>query len=532
MAFQDTSQQVGSNATMPVIEPISVPGEVFQDMPARVRAAAHARPGATALIDGAETLDWAAVCTLMDQTAAYLMANGLQPGDRVASLAANSMEHVVLYLGVLAAGACMVPLPVTAHPSALAEMIRNCAPEFLFADDANRFIAGKLTGAKDLRLEDLRVKAGEFQPIQPKEYAPADLFDIIYSSGTTGTPKGIQHDARFRDRQMSRMLKMGFGAGAVSIVSTPLYSNTTLAGLLPVLAYGGTVILMRKFNERDFLTLAERHRVSHIMLVPVQYQRLLADPDFGRFDLSSFKVKLSTSAPLPVPLVRGLLERWPGNLINLYGMTEGGLATILDCTAYPDKLHTVGKASEGTDLRIIGKDGREAAGGEIGEIVGRSNTVMTGYRDAPEKTRDALWQSPEGDYFMRTGDMGRLDEDGFLILLDRVKDMIISGGFNIYAADLERALLTHSDVAEAAVIGIPSDKWGETPLGLAVLREGAEIDAETLLAVTNEQLGKTQRLSAIEFRQHLPRNAIGKILKRDLRKEYETPEEEPEPAGN
>ncbi|WP_420411172.1 class I adenylate-forming enzyme family protein [Roseibium sp.] len=526
MAYQDTSQDTIA-ADMPKIEPVPVPGEQFLDMPARVRAAAKLQHNKTALIDGAETIDCTCLCNLMDRTAAYLMAEGLRSGDRVASLAGNSADHVVLYLGVLAAGACMVPLPVTAHPSALTEMVRNCAPKLLFADDANLDVAHKLGSAQVHRLEGLRPKAQEFQPIQPVEITPTDLFDIIYSSGTTGTPKGIQHDARFRDRQMSRMLKMGFGDNAVSIVSTPLYSNTTLAGLLPVLAYGGTVILMRKFNERHFLELAEHHRASHIMLVPVQYQRLLADPDFDRFDLLSFKVKLSTSAPLPIPLVRGLLERWPGKLINLYGMTEGGLATVLDCGAHPDKLHTVGSPSEGTELRIIGKDGREASGGQIGEIVGRSNTIMTGYRDAPEKTREALWQCPDGAYFMRTGDMGRLDEDGFLVLLDRVKDMIISGGFNIYAADLEQALLTHPDVAEAAVIGIPSDKWGETPLGLVVLRKGAEIGADTLLAVTNAQLGKTQRLSAVEFRQHLPRNAIGKILKRDLRAEFARSNTEP-----
>lgn len=513
---------------MPKIDPIPVPGEQFLDMPARVRKAAKEKPASCALIDGPETICWSDLSELMDRAAAFLNAEGVQPGDRIASLAGNSLEHVALYLGVLATGACMVPLPVSAHPAALAEMIRNCTPKLVFTDNENAGVAEKLAFKQFLPLENLRSKAREFPPLQPIGIAPTDLFDIIYSSGTTGTPKGIQHDARFRDRQMGRMLKLGFGPDAVSIVSTPLYSNTTLAGILPVLAYGGTVILMRKFDARRFLELSEQHRVSHIMLVPVQYQRILADPEFSRFDLSSFKVKLSTSAPLPVPLVRGLLARWPGKMINLYGMTEGGLATILDYGAYPNKMHTVGKASEGTDLRIIGEDGKEVAPGQTGEIIGRSNTIMTGYRDAPEKTREALWHSPEGTYFMRTGDMGRLDDDGFLILLDRIKDMIISGGFNIYAADLEQVLLDHPDIAEAAVIGVPSERWGETPLGLVVMHPDAKTDTETLLAFANNQLGKTQRLSAVEVRASLPRNAIGKILKRDLRAEYETPDREAE----
>jgi len=521
LANQDALDPVAHDTGMPQITPLPVDGEQFQDLPDRLRAAATECAHKPALIDGEETLSCADICNLMDRTATYLRDKGLQPGDRVASLAGNSADHVVLYLGVLAAGGCMVPLPVTAHPTALAEMIRNCSPKFLFADDANLDIAAKLSAPQTLRLESVRPKALQFPPIEPLGTAPTELFDIIYSSGTTGTPKGIQHDCRFRDRQMTRMQKMGFGSGAVSIVSTPLYSNTTLAGLLPVLAYGGTVILMRKFSEQTFLELAERHRASHILLVPVQYQRLLADPEFDRFDLSAFQVKLSTSAPLPEPLVRDLLKRWPGRLINLYGMTEGGLATILDCGAHPGKLHTVGKASEGTDLRIIGEDGREITDGRIGEIVGRSNTIMTGYRDAPEKTREALWQSPDGGYFMRTGDLGRLDDDGFLILLDRRKDMIISGGFNIYAADLEQVLMTHPDVAEAAVIAIPSARWGETPLGLVVLKKGATVSTDVLLAHANAQLGKTQRLSAIEARDQLPRNAIGKILKRELRKAYQ-----------
>ncbi len=520
MPYQENSPETDPASTMPRIDPIPVPGEVFQDMPAHVRQAARTQGEAIAIVDGDDKIDWANFGDLMDRIAASLVAEGIQPGDRVASLAGNSADHVALYLGVLAAGACMVPLPVTAHPNALAEMIRNCTPKLLFADQANLDVAKNLGGTQLASLETLRPRAQEFQPIEPQAIEPTSLFDIIYSSGTTGTPKGIHHDCRFRDRQMTRMLRMGFRAGAVSIVSTPLYSNTTLAGILPVLAFGGTVIMMRKFEERAFLELAEQYRVSHIMLVPVQYQRLLAYPEFDNFDLSSFKVKLSTSAPLPAPLVRDILARWPGKLINLYGMTEGGLATILDCGAYPDKLHTVGKASEGTELRIIGEDGKDIPAGEIGEIAGRSNTIMTGYRDAPEKTREALWKSPEGNYYMRTGDMGRLDADGFLILLDRRKDMIISGGFNIYAADLEQALLAHEDVAEAAVIGVPSERWGETPLGLVVLRDGADTNADLLLGFANNQLGKTQRLSAIEIRASLPRNAIGKILKRELRAGY------------
>lgn len=174
-----------------------------------------------------------------------------------------------------------------------------------------------------------------------------DAFNIIYSSGTTGTPKGILHDYRFRQRQMARMSRFGLDGDAINLVSTPLYSNTTLVSVLPTLFYGGTLVLMPKFDAYQFLELAERHRVTHAMLVPVQYQRILAEPDFDRFDLSSFKLKLCTSAPLRAEVIADAMARWPGNIREVYGLTEGGISTCLDCAAYPDKWESVGLPTEG-----------------------------------------------------------------------------------------------------------------------------------------------------------------------------------------
>ncbi|MFC2967287.1 class I adenylate-forming enzyme family protein [Acidimangrovimonas pyrenivorans] len=501
------------------LEPAQVPGAQFVDMPARLRAAAAAHPLEIAVIDGAARLRWGDFVDTIDRIAAELAERGLRRGDVVASLAGVSADHLLLYMGVLAAGACMAPLPVGAHPDALRAMLADSGAALVFADAANRAVLAGL-GAPADRLEELRPAAARRAPAAPVSPAETDLFDIIYSSGTTGTPKGIQHDCRFRDRQMARLSGYGFRPGAVSLVSTPLYSNTTLAALLPALAYGGTVVLMRKFDARGFLELAEAHRVTHAMLVPVQYRRLLAHPEFDRFELSAFEVKLSTSAPLPEPVIRDALKRWPGRLVNIYGMTEGGVSVILDCTEHPDKLDTVGTPAAGGELRIIDEEGRELPQGETGEIVGRSGAIMVGYRNAPEKTREATWTSPEGHTFIRTGDMGRLDEDGFLTLLDRRKDMIISGGFNIFAADLELVLCGHPEVHEAAVIGVPSERWGETPLALVVREPGAAVAAEELRDWANARLGKLQRLSAVEFRDSLPRSDIGKVLKRELREPY------------
>jgi len=252
--------------------------------------------------------------------------------------------------------------------------------------------------------------------------------------------------------------------------------------------------------------------------VPVQYQRLLAHPGFDRYDLSSFVGKFCTSAPFPANLKADIVRRWPGKLTEYYGMTEGGASCELRADEFPDKLHTVGCPLPGHEMRLIDPDGNEVARGEIGEVVGRSPTMMTGYYRLPEKTAQAEWHDRQGRRFIRTGDVGRFDEDGFLVLMDRKKDMIISGGFNIYPSDLEQVLVGHPHVAEAAVVGVPSERWGETPVAFVTLEASASPSSPAaLLAWANERLGKMQRLADLVVLDSLPRSAIGKVLKRELR---------------
>ena len=288
--------------------------------------------------------------------------------------------------------------------------------------------------------------------------------------------------------------------------------------VLPTLANGAALVLMKKFDALGFLALAEKHRVTHAMLVPVQYRRIMALPDFDGFDLTSYVMKYSTSAPFAAELKADVLRRWPGGLIEVFGMTEGGGSCMLVAHEHPDKLHTVGQPAPGHDIRLIDEDGKEVAAGEIGEVVGRSNAMMNGYHNQPEKTAAAEWFSPEGERFIRTGDVGRFDADGFLTLMDRKKDMIISGGFNIYPSDIEAVIVQHPAVLEAAVVGVPSDKWGETPVAFVTARPWrGTISIPELAAFVAAQVGKTQRPSAYELVDSLPRSAIGKVLKRELR---------------
>jgi len=259
------------------------------------------------------------------------------------------------------------------------------------------------------------------------------------------------------------------------------------------------------------------------MLVPVQYRRLMDLPDFDSFDLSSYRMKTCTSAPFPADLKADILKRWPGGLVEIYGMTEGGGSCLLRAHEFPHKLHTVGQPAPGHDIRIIGDDGEELPRGETGEVVGRSMSIMTGYHNQPKKTADAEWYSPEGERFIRTGDVARFDEDGFLVLGDRKKDMIITGGFNVYPSDLEAELAKHPAVSESAVVGIPSREWGETPAAFIVLRADQAATADELKAWLNARVGKTQRLTYAVVVETLPRSSIGKVLKRQLRDEFRPP---------
>jgi long-chain acyl-CoA synthetase len=269
-----------------------------------------------------------------------------------------------------------------------------------------------------------------------------------------------------------------------------------------------------------FLEIAQHERVTHAMLVPVQYQRILAYADFGKYDLSAFKCKLSTSAPLRAHIKADAVKRWPGRLVEIYGLTEGGGSCTLEANLHPDKLHTVGKPGLGSEIVVLDEQGRMLPQGEVGEIAGRAQIMMKGYYKQDDKTRDLFWYDDQNRLFFKSGDMGKIDKDGFVILLDRKKDMIISGGFNVYAADIEVLLLRHPDIVDVAVIGVPSEQWGESPLALCVRRDAARVSQAEVKDWANGQLSKMQRLAAVEFRDSLPRSTIGKIMKRELREPY------------
>jgi long-chain acyl-CoA synthetase len=488
---------------------------------------AQQRPTQTALSDGTQYLTYAELDALTDRVAAALQRDGLKPGDAIGICGMSSVRYAVLYLGALRAGVVVAPLAPSVTRDSLAAMLRDAGAKRLFVDrSAADLIPDNLPPTHVIWLDDkLRgtpfsawlAAMGELPA--PVDVQPEWPFNIIYSSGTTGTPKGIVQSHGMRWTHVRRGLTYGYGPGTCTLLATPLYSNTTLVVFFPTLAFGGCVHLMAKFDAARYATLAAAERITHTMLVPVQYQRLMALPDFDRHDLSAFQMKFCTSAPFHAALKADVLRRWPGGLVEFYGMTEGGGTCILNAHEHPDKLHTVGQPAPGHDIRLIDEAGHEVPAGEAGEVVGHSPGMMTGYHGQPEKTREAEWFDAGGKRFIRTGDVGRFDADGFLVLMDRRKDMVISGGFNIYPSDLEALLRQHTAVADVAVVGMPSEQWGETPVAFVVRQPGTMVAEPELLAWHNERSGKTQRLSTLHFVDELPRSAIGKVLKRELREQ-------------
>jgi acyl-CoA synthetase (AMP-forming)/AMP-acid ligase II len=254
-------------------------------------------------------------------------------------------------------------------------------------------------------------------------------------------------------------------------------------------------------------------------LVPTQFIGVLASPDLDQRDLSSYEIMVSSAAPLMRTTKEKILERLCRGLIELYGLTEG-FATTLQPEETAGRVASVGKPMAGSDMALLDENGKEVAQGEIGEIAGHGSAIMTGYHKRPDATEEIMWRDDRGRLFIRTGDMGYLDEEGYLYIAERKKDMIISGGLNVYPRDIEEVIAQHPDIAEVGVVGIPHPKWGETPLALAVPRPGSEPDPAEIKEWANDKLGKHQRVYAVELRGDLPRNAIGKIMKRELREEY------------
>lgn len=501
-------------------------------LPDIIRNNARHRGTGEALVCGEQRLNWVQFEAELNRVANALDGLGLAPGDHVAILMQNSVDMLAAMLGAITGGFVAVPLNVAVADSGIEKQIVDCDAQAIIACPAHverldrmrerlpagaqeRLLAVRVTRDGWLDFCALRDAAAATAPAV--EVLPDMPCNVIYSSGTTGLPKGIVHSHACRMAWASDMsVALRYHSDARTLITLGLYSNITWVAMLSTILCGGTLVLQETFDVTGCLGAIERQRITHSAMVPVQFQRMLAAANFADYDLSSIQALMCCGSPLMAGLKRDIVERIPGDFIELYGLTEG-LVTIQsprDAAANPD---SVGRPCPGQELAILGNDDQPVAAGEAGEIVGFGRLLMSGYLNRDSANEEATWTDATGRRWLRTGDIGRFDEDGNLYLVDRKKDMIISGGQNVYPADIEAVIATHPAVTDVAVVGVRSRRWGETPLAVVC---GNGIDVDDLVAWTNERVGRQQRIAAAVVVEELPRNPNGKVLKRTLREQY------------
>jgi len=489
---------------------------------------ARFRAAAPALTFDGTTHSYAQFAERVNRTAHALAGLGIRRGDKVASLLANCRELVELTFAVPSLGAVNVPLsPLLMGPGLhtlladsqsaalvtqlsmlpVVESIRDELPQILHRRIV--LVDGSQPGC--FNLAELRAAAAGDPP--RATVTQDDLFNIMYTSGTTGLPKGIMHSHYVR-----AMYGLLMGAAwrmtpeSVVLHSGAIVFNGAYVTLMPCFHLGAHYLLARQFNAAETIALIERHRVTHTMMVPAQIVALLDAPEFAADRLASLQMILSLGAPLHERHKERLHRLLPGRFYELYGLTEG-FVTILDVADSVRKAGSVGVPPPFFALRIVREDGTDAPAGEIGEIVGRGPILMNGYYNRPDLTEKAIRNG-----WLLTGDMGFVDDEGYLHLVDRKKDMIDSGGVKVYPRDIEEVAVRHPAVAEVAVFGVPDEKWGETPVATVILRAEASATEDELRAWINEHVAaRYQRVSRVLIVRDFPRSAAGKTLKREMR---------------
>jgi long-chain acyl-CoA synthetase len=492
---------------------------------------ANYRPDHTAVVFGDYRLTSRQFNDRVNRGANVLHELGVRKGDKVATVLPNCLELLESYWAIVKLGAVIVPLSQLLRGKGLLNLLNDSDTSAVitnscFTAELNPIKAElkNIPAARYISTDDVagyqsyKTLAASASNAAPPhvEITDDDLFNIIYSSGTTGLPKGIVHTHYIRAMYCT-LFASSFRMTPESVVihAGSIVFNGAWVMMMPAFYLGATFVLLRHFDPENFIAAIERERATHAMMVPSQIVAMLNSPSFDPARLRSMQAICSVGAPLHREHKEKLTRALPGRFYELYGLTEGFI-TILDNNDFDSKPDSVGVPIAFSEMRIVQEDGRDARFGEVGEIAGYGPALMPGYYKQQELTKQAIV-----DGWLYSGDLGYMDEDGFLYLVDRKKDLIISGGINVFPKDIEEIIVQHPAVREVAVFGVPSHKWGETPLAAVILQRPSEISEEELCSWINERVdGKHQRVQAVVFLEDFPRSTAGKTLKREMRAPY------------
>ncbi|MBO9641725.1 MAG: long-chain fatty acid--CoA ligase [Pseudacidovorax sp.] len=493
------------------------------------------KAGETAAICGDERRSWAELAGCIERLAGALAALGVAPGDRVGMMALNSVRYLEYFYGCWWAGAVVNPVNIRWNPHEVAYSLDDCDTRVLIVDDAFAPLVPQLRQlSRSLRTVifcgrgtppegalDYEALLAEAAPRDDLRRGGGDLAAVMYTGGTTGRPKGVMlgHDNLYINAlsNASGVPRVGVKVG---LVVSPMF-HVAGCGLSLLMAQRLVPqVIVPAFDEVAIMAAVQAHRANEIFLVPTMIKRLIEHPRFADFDLSSLRLMLYGAAPIDATLLAQAMAALPGaDFAQAYGMTELAPTVV---TLGPEEhrpgpqrerlLRAAGRPVPIAEVRIVDGEGRELPPGEVGEITARGPMVMQGYWNKPAETAAAL-----RDGWMHTGDMGRLDADGYLFVVDRLKDMIVSGGENVYSAEVENAIAQLPQVSMCAVIGVPDERWGERVHAVLVLREGQSLDEAEVIAHCRAHIAGYKCPRSVEFRSTLPLSAAGKLQKFELR---------------